>query len=654
MSGPIPADPTHIAWTDLDRSPWPEWVTEFRPHQIEAVERIVAHFEDGADVVFLDAPTGAGKTLIAEMVRRWLSTSALYICHSLGLQDQFLNDFPYARVLKGRANYRPQRPGDSRGTPPELIPTCADCTATPTSPCLWCDSAKDCPYQQQKGMAIESQLTVLNTAYFLGETSNRHTAFGQPGGDGEAEPPRDLVVVDECDTLESSLMGSVELYLGDRMLRDLGTRAPVKGAHAATVEKWLHHEVIPALMDAAGGLKGRSDVRSIRSRTRYGRIVEAIRAVRMDGNWVRDYRTDDSFLLKPVVVNQMGEQRIWRHSNRWLMMSATVISVDEMCDSLGISEDDHDVRLVRVPMTFPVENRKVNLVNVARVNAKNKVETWPKVVEGCVNIVRNHPGEKVLIHAVSYALAQAITEGIRAAKYAGAIPDSASLFTYARAADREREVSRFKKAHQGVMIAPSLDRGFDFAGDDCRVQVVAKAPFPNMGDRQVSGRLHSPGGQRWFDVQTVRDLVQMTGRGVRNKDDWCVTYVLDGAVNQLVKKSGDLFPDWWLEATETSGDFRWVKDSTKRRPEVQPAPVPSSDPAPTIEPASPITRTVHIWNDPLSLTRVLQIREPGKVHEVRFLPLEDPWVKLGELPNDLLADVMAAVTDGSIRLPEVA
>ena len=97
--------PDDQVWTERDKTPFPEWVTEFRPHQTQAVEEIIDHFDSGTKVVFLDAPTGAGKTLIGEMVRRQVATKSLYVCHSLGLQDQFVRDFPYAKVLKGRANY---------------------------------------------------------------------------------------------------------------------------------------------------------------------------------------------------------------------------------------------------------------------------------------------------------------------------------------------------------------------------------------------------------------------------------------------------------------------------------------------------------------------------------------------------------------------
>ena len=80
---------------------------------------------------------------------------------------------------------------------------------------------------------------------------------------------------------------------------------------------------------------------------------------------------------------------------------------------------------------------------------------------------------------------------------------------------------------------------------------MAKVPFPYLGDPQVSKRMHMPGGKQWYAVQTVRTIVQMTGRGVRSKDDWCATYVLDSQFgSNIYKRHKRLFPEWWREAVE--------------------------------------------------------------------------------------------------------
>ena len=75
-----------------------------------------------------------------------------------------------------------------------------------------------------------------------------------------------------------------------------------------------------------------------------------------------------------------------------------------------------------------------------------------------------------------------------------------------------------------------------------------------MGDKQVAARAHSRGGDLWYAVETIATLMQMTGRGVRSEDDYCVTYVLDEALSarpssnpSLWGKIKKLAPQWWID-----------------------------------------------------------------------------------------------------------
>jgi Rad3-related DNA helicase len=101
-----------------------------------------------------------------------------------------------------------------------------------------------------------------------------------------------------------------------------------------------------------------------------------------------------------------------------------------------------------------------------------------------------------------------------------------------------------------------MDRGIDLPDDLCRVQVVAKIPYPNIKDRRINARMRSKGGSVWYRMQTIRSLVQMTGRGVRSETDRAVTYILDQQFGiNLWRQGRFLFPSWWSEAL----NFRMTK-----------------------------------------------------------------------------------------------
>jgi Rad3-related DNA helicase len=122
-------------------------------------------------------------------------------------------------------------------------------------------------------------------------------------------------------------------------------------------------------------------------------------------------------------------------------------------------------------------------------------------------------------------------------------------------------VELFKRTEGGVLFAPSVDRGYDFKGDEARVVVVAKLPWANVKDPVVSSRLHgSNSDQEWYTIQMLRGLVQMTGRGVRSDDDWAVTYILDSGFLDLGGRVRELLPVWWLEALSTEMRFKDLCD----------------------------------------------------------------------------------------------
>lgn len=525
------ADPGFEGWTRFDPTPFPAWVKGFRVTQLDACERIVDAFDRGVQVVFLDAPTGAGKTLIAEMVRRRVANRAVYAAHALGLQDQFARDFPGAAVLKGRSNYQTQTVAF-----PEV--TAADCTASKDPlECKFCPQVDQCAYRQARKAAMGGRLAVVNTAYMLAEMSG--SASGLAG--------RDLVTVDEADVLEQALMNAIEFSVSPGLAKRLKVKLPSKAAHKPTIAKWLLNDFVQAAERLRRTIRGQG-VEQRRERARLTGLIGRAKLVAKDfedGLWVRDYGLSRGLdlVLKPVKVDTHAPRMLWGKAPRWLLMSATLISTDEMQDSLGLEGLASET--VSVPMMFPVENRLIHAVPMALMSAKNKDEAWPEMAAAISTVLVQHPGERVLVHTVSYGLADFLAEHVR--------PGGREVFVYRGARERERVVEAFKRSDAGVLFAASVDRGFDFAGDEARVVVVAKIPFPYLGDRVVSSRMRLPGGEGWYQVQMVRRLVQMTGRGVRSESDWCTTYILDSAFYQVVlRRSERLFPGWWRDALDTT------------------------------------------------------------------------------------------------------
>lgn len=223
-------------------------------------------------------------------------------------------------------------------------------------------------------------------------------------------------------------------------------------------------------------------------------------------------------------------------------MSATVISADELLESLGWDEGE-EWRLVKCPSTFKAENRKVVIWPCADMTYKKREESYPKMVQGVRLVLAERAGQRTLIHSTSYELTRAIEAGLSGS--------GRPLYTYTESAGKDATLKTWLASNDGVLIAPSMDRGIDLPGEACRVQIICKVPFGNLKDKQVNARRYSKGGSVWYQVNAIRTIVQMCGRAVRSGDDWAVTYILDGQFsNNLWPSSRRLFPEWWKQGLE--------------------------------------------------------------------------------------------------------
>ena len=531
-------DPTDGSW---GYPALPAWVKDFRPYQEDAIVDILEAYERGAKVVFLDAPTGSGKTLIAEATRRKLATDALYTCTTKTLQDQFISDYDYAALLKGRDNY-----------PTMYAPfpdvTAGDCLG---SDCDWCDDTFSCAYVQAKTIAQNNPLAVLNTAYALTVWNYANSFKG-----------RGLVILDECDLLEQSLMGFVEVrltkYRLDRYNLPLPAHNPRRRIDADI--EWVD-SVAPTLRRFLARIPDDTrDVRQVRDRNWLSGMLQKLYVLRqglVDSNdddaakWVYDNEQKKHVVFKPVEVSRFGDGYLWQHGQRFLLMSASIVSPREMAMSLGL--DDGEWETVRVESTFPPENRPIHILYSGRMTSKMYDESLPKLVDDVAMVLDNHPNERILVHTVSYKLANDIYNGL--ASMNG--EHQSRLLIYQNSGQREEVLSQMKETPGSVVLAPSFDRGVDLPGDLCTVQIIAKVPYPYLGDKQVSARLHmGEPGQLWFNAQTARSLIQMTGRGVRHEEDTCTTYILDRQFHDFYRRNKRMFPEWWKEALDLSGRVR--------------------------------------------------------------------------------------------------
>jgi Rad3-related DNA helicase len=337
----------------------PVWAPSLRANQADTISGIVKEFESGTNIVMLDAPTGTGKTLVGEMIRQELGARALYLCSTLALQDQFARDFPDAKVLRGRSNY-PTHDSSSRFpilsasdcskqrvTFDRCHAPCNDCPGYAcecTDTCLheelkmmhcrWCHPVYQCPYEVAKFEAINADLVCTNIAYFLHEANYI----------GSLPLKRDLIIVDEADLLEEQLLSFVTLTISERQQQEYGIYVPDKKTVKESWIEWAdttsrHLDDLVTLYRTA---PNESDIKLLKREREVKSLASDLAILHHpeDGlandNWI--YTSYDRGLIefKPIRVNALAHSRLWRHCDRFLLMSATMISFHSMAESLGL------------------------------------------------------------------------------------------------------------------------------------------------------------------------------------------------------------------------------------------------------------------------------------------------------------------------------
>jgi Rad3-related DNA helicase len=519
------------------------------------IEPFFGFILDGDGRYLLDDFTvthNSGKSLIAAAAQRIFKERFLYCCINKGLQAQFTGDFAYdldgkeyAVELKGRANYPTLRY-------PHLFPNinASMCTGKKEVHCRWCCDGRcnpedvvdnggnticfakvECPYRVQKARALHADLAVVNIALFLYEANFVGQFSGWP-----------WMVIDEADRLEGALMDFIQLEITRRWIDRLNLEPPARKTVETAWIDWAEHIALPAVNEELAKLKGQYGVEDMRREQELERMQKKLAFFLNEiqvTKWVF-LGEDDRWTFKPVFISRYADRQLWRHASRFILMSATIVSPDEMAHSLGIPRDE--IEFIDLPSTFPPERRPIYYLPAGNLTWKTEDSEFPKVVAALDKILDKTPHVKVLVHTVSYA---------RAKKTVSLSRHKKRMLSYDQARDRESRLEEFKNAApDAVLVASSMDRGIDLPGDLCRMVVVLKFPYLNTKDKQVAARINSDkkGGQLWLTVNGIRTLVQMTGRASRSADDYCEIYILDEQFDRIYRENKYLFPQYWRDA----------------------------------------------------------------------------------------------------------
>lgn len=493
--------------------------------------------------LFLNAETGSGKSLIG--LEAFYPEPIFYLCSSKALQDQIEKDFK-VEVLKGRGNYRcslndeytveecprkiiewqvtyeSMKQGLSKDFVRQKYLRMFRLRESDLNSCL-------CPYRIQKQKVERSTIGVLNYHVFF---FNKNYSYL---GDRER-----VIIVDEADQFEEALADFVSIEVSYKFLRKYMLPIPEKIQSMKEFRRWGEElfRVLKHIQDMTD--KSLIDLDEEYHRFYYNLIliwgIMDDLGEEFDRRWM--FHNDiegEKVKVRPIWLDRkLVDEIFFRHGKRFLFMSATLPAPQVFARMLGIRDDEYDY----MDLEYSLGKKTIVIKNSYKLNKENSDNGIEIVKPVLKELLVRHSTEKGLILTTTNKLAKEISSSF------------SGRCLYVDAGNYQTQFEKHKAGENTVLVSASLWRGIDLRDDLARFVIITKIPFPDLGDRLIQKRAYSGKfGHLWYISQAVLMLIQGSGRGVRHEKDYCIVYILDGYIMELLKNKQyqRLFPKSWLK-----------------------------------------------------------------------------------------------------------
>lgn len=479
---------------------------------------------DRCDDIFLELPTGIGKSGIAITVARVLAATGrgTYISTTtVNLEDQYIRDFHRfgLRQIHSKTKY-------------ECVSyeNCdlGSCTADKSQESKKRCKSSACPYAVAKAEFDAANVGISNAAWLI--TTARFSPRFQK---------RDLLIIDEAHTFGDQLSSCYTVALNtDGDVLEEGDEW-----------QWLSMRKGPLIRleldEAERAFKNSSEEDEADALKLLRKLELQVANVDMilrgdPEEWVFDFsRKRGKLTVSPLWASPIARPMLDRLAAKRIYLSATLPCFERQAKWLGIDPDSDRSAFYSLPSPFPVNNRLI--ISAPTVGWKfseeaDKAQALQKAAGAIAVILKRHEGKRGLIHVSSYEQMHGI---------AGLL-NSPRLLTHLSPGDKRNALKRFETTTGAVLISPSSREGLDLFGDKSEFQIIAKLPFASLGDKKVLLRKRQD--PDWYALHTVQQIIQAAGRSVRTHDDVAPTYVIDWAWSWLLHAYRHFFPEYFLDA----------------------------------------------------------------------------------------------------------
>lgn len=235
--------------------------------------------------------------------------------------------------------------------------------------------------------------------------------------------------------------------------------------------------------------------------------------------------------LQCVKESTLCDKYLLSTAQHCVLMSATIGNKNVYIEN--ISDNPNKFIYTEVPSTFDFTNSPIYAYSNFKLSYSNKQALLPSMLKTVINIIDAFSGLHGVIQTANYEIMNYIYNNIDS-------KHKKRLFIYNDSKEKSEIIEQYKNTLNGILIGPSIYEGIDFPDEMCRFIIIMKMPYPSLGDEFTKAKMNIYKG--WYESHTSNIIIQGIGRGVRNKTDWCRTFILDGNFIRLYNTTKSQYP----------------------------------------------------------------------------------------------------------------
>lgn len=532
-----------------DHEIWKHWpMPQFEPRDtqkiaLEWMAKQPAHIK----YVLAEIPVGGGKSPIALTYTGFLGrgqfSSSFILTPQRILQRQYEESFDNDVIASvyGKSNYNCSSKFTNCDIGDDIKPKC-----------------DGCPAKEAFHRALDTPNMVLN--YKLAFLYFDILPY-------ETMPKRDLMVMDECHSLESMLTDHRAVSISEMMCDRLRIKY-TKFKDLPNAHEWLGNEYMEGLLSEFSKLS--QSVASIKDEQNFNphplsgediRTLKRYKALKRHKDSVKYIAETpieevvDEFVLVPdktrMLFKELYGKKLFHslikpRANKFLLMSSTILDKEAYCADLGI--DPEESAMISLGSEFDKKNRPTFFLPTTKMSyGWNKPENSAKrekMLQKVCDICKIHENDSGIIHTGSFQVSKWLVDEL-----AGGVSHRILHHNPESEIKRDDVVKEFTEndgVEPTILISPSITEGLDLKHDQARFAIFCKVPYPYLGDNWVKRRMEL--SNEWYQRQALINIIQGAGRVVRTETDWGNTYILDASFSFLLYRMGKKLPTWWKEA----------------------------------------------------------------------------------------------------------